>query len=226
MFSLRRGPSFWIGLSVLVLFGLLGAVSGGLGAAMWFISLAGFGTGLFGWIRKRRTLWFGTVTGDGIAALLIGSLVMGTAGIAFGAATSPTTPAIAVPSLSVSPTHPTTPSATETTIPTPTPTTTPTPADTPTPTPTPIPSASTEAPSAPATAAAPAPTTAAPPATTAAPPPPPAATAQVRQFVSGVVVNGQFCKKINTGWYGYTSKHVLEICKVLAAGETPHWQPA
>jgi hypothetical protein len=76
MFALRPGPSFWIGLSVLLLLGLLGAFSGGVGAALWFMSLVAFGTGLFGWIRRRRTLWFGTATGDGVAALLIGSLVV------------------------------------------------------------------------------------------------------------------------------------------------------
>lgn len=219
MFALRPGPSFWIGLFVLLLLGLLGAVSGGVGAALWFMSLVAFGTGLFGWIRKRRTLWFGTVTGDGVAALLVGSLVMGTAGIAFAATTSPPKPqpTIVVAS-SASPSQPMptpTPSASET------PTPTPTPADTPTPTPMPSAPASTEAPPGPVPAPA---TTAAPPAAPIPAPPPPAP--QGPQYVTKAVHAGAYCSGYEQGWYGYTAAHVRMRCTSTAGDARLRWRAA
>ena len=92
MFVLRPGPSFWVGLSILLLLGLLGAVSSGLGSALWFMSLVAFVTGVLALIRRRRTLWFGTTTDGGVAALLIGSLVMGTAGLAMAGTSDPPKP--------------------------------------------------------------------------------------------------------------------------------------
>src|SRR5450759_660440 len=70
MFVLRPGLSFWVGLSGILLLGLLGAVSSGLGSALWFMSLVPFVTGLVALIRRRRTLWFGSTTDGGVAALL------------------------------------------------------------------------------------------------------------------------------------------------------------
>jgi hypothetical protein len=222
--ELKPRPVFWVGLGGMLLLGLLGAVSSGIGSALWLMSLVPFGTALVALIRRRRTFWLGSATTGGVATLLAGSLALGGVGLALipasGATVAqPRTVAFASPSIiRTTPVAPPTISATPTPTPsdTPTPSITPSASDTPTPTPTPpqpvaFPTQTTQATSAPTTAA-PA------PATTAAPPPPPAT-----QYVGGTVVKGQFCKNINAGWYGYTASHQLVQCRPATPGGKNQW---